>query len=230
MAAYRFGHSLLPDKMEKRSSSHHLIGEKILREVMQNPHELYRPGAIDAYTLGMVNQLSQAMDSAVTEEVTNHLFEEPINKLSGRDLAATNLQRAREHGIPGYLAYRKWCGLEITNSWDDLWKLLPNYTVHLYRSIYRNPEDIDLWSAGISENLAPGSMVGPLFTCLIASTFRNLKIGDRFWYENGGFRNSFTRSQLNEIRKYTLSRLLCNTGDNIYTIQRLAMLMPDHER
>jgi len=60
---------------------------------------------------------------------------------------------------------------------------------HLFR---RHTDDVDLWSAGISERPLPGSLVGPTFSCIIAQTFRNLRRGDRFWYENSGWSSSFT--------------------------------------
>ena len=56
----------------------------------------------------------------------------------------------------------------------------------------RSPEDIDLWSGGVSERPIPGSMVGPTFSCLIGLTFKELRYGDRFWYENSGYPSAFT--------------------------------------
>ncbi|KAL1122387.1 hypothetical protein AAG570_003792 [Ranatra chinensis] len=226
-AAFRFGHSLLPNTLQRRSPTHKLIGERRLSEMLQQPYDLYKPKAIDEYLLGMISQAVQAMDHSVTTEVTNHLFQDPARDF-GRDLASINIARGREHGIPGYVQYRKLCGLNDITDWHHLLSFMPNSTVKQYLHLYRNLEDIDLWSAGISEFPVNGSMVGAVFSCIIANTFKDLKVGDKFWYENGGLPSSFTPSQLNEIRKYSLSRLLCNTGDNIQTIQPRAMLLPNY--
>lgn len=51
---------------------------------------------------------------------------------------------------------------------------------------------MDLWSGGVSERPLPGSMVGPTFACLIGLTFKELRYGDRFWYENRGYPSQFT--------------------------------------
>jgi len=88
---------------------------------------------------------------------------------------------------------------------------------------------VDLWSAAVNEKPLPGSMVGPTFACIIAKQFRNLRKGDRYWYENGGYPSSFTLEQLSEIRKVKLSRMICDNGDDIDTIQVYAMVLPDHE-
>ncbi len=106
---------------------------------------------------------------------------------------------------------------------------MSNKTVSAYARTYSSPEDIDLWSAGISEISLPGSMVGPTFACIIGKQFHNFRFGDRFWYENGGWPSSFTLEQLEEIRKVKLSRLLCDNGDEMESMQVYAMVLPDHE-
>ena len=58
--------------------------------------------------------------------------------------------------------------------------------------VYRHPDDIDLWSAGVSERVMEGAMIGPTFACIIANQFSLLRKGDRYWYENPGFPSSFT--------------------------------------
>jgi hypothetical protein len=70
---------------------------------------------------------------------------------------------------------------------------------------HSHPDDVDLWSAGISERPMPGSMVGPTFNCLIARTFRDVRRGDRFWYENSEWPSSFTPGKYNCV-----SLRLCN--------------------
>ena len=49
-----------------------------------------------------------------------------------------------------------------------------------YSELYESPEDIDLWSAGITEIPLPGAMVGPTFACIMGRSFHNLKHGDRW--------------------------------------------------
>ena len=62
--------------------------------------------------------------------------------------------------------------------------------------MYTTPDDLDLWTAGVSERPMHGSMVGPVFGCIIGETFRDLRLGDRYWYENPDQPSSFTKGQL----------------------------------
>ena len=173
-------------------------------------------------------QVSQAMDGSMTQEVTNHLFQDS-DKHWGLDLAALNMQRGRDHGIPGYNAFREYCGLPRAHTWNELSGAFTNDSLKHFASIYASPDDLDLWTAGVSERPLPGSMVGHVFGCIIGETFRNLRYGDRFWFENPGQPGSFTAEQLREIRKIKLGRLVCDNSDSIETVQVYTMVLPDPE-
>lgn len=132
------------------------------------------------------------------------MFEDPL-KSFGADLASLNMQRGRDHGVPSYNAYREYCGLPRARTWNDLAGSFTNETLQKYARTYSSPDDIDLWSAGISERPLPGSMVGRVFGCIMGESFKNLRYGDRYWYENGGLPNSFT---LGKFTKQTINMLI----------------------
>ena len=75
--------------------------------------------------------------------------------------------------------WREFCGLPPMKTWEDLHSVMANYSVKGYAKVYASPEDLDLWSAGITERPLPGSMVGPTFACLIGKQFHNFRFGDR---------------------------------------------------
>ena len=104
---------------------------------------------------------------------------------------------------------------------------MSNRTVAAYHRLYDTPEDLELFSAGLAENPVPGGLLGPTFTCIIGRQFHNIRVGDRFWYENGGWPSSFTIEQLKEIRGFTMARLLCDNTDRIETLQLRVFVLPD---
>ena len=105
-AAFRFGHSLLPSTVERWSTNHKYIAAQRLSQMLRQPYDLYKGGYCDQYISGLMNQVSQGMDGSMSQEVTNHLFQDS-DKNWGLDLAALNMQRGRDHGIPSYNAFRE---------------------------------------------------------------------------------------------------------------------------
>ena len=75
--------------------------------------------------------------------------------------------------------------------------------------------DVDLFVGGLSETPLPGSTMGATFTCILVKGFKNLREGDRFWYERNDSYTGFTMGQLNSIRNATLARVLCDNSDGI---------------
>ena len=63
----------------------------------------------------------------------------------------------------------------------------------LFIKYLRLVTDIDVFVGGISELPEEGSILGPLFNCLIGKQFHDLKFGDRYWFENPGI-GGFTPS------------------------------------
>ncbi|XP_024938090.1 peroxidase isoform X4 [Cephus cinctus] len=227
-AAFRFGHSLLPTAVERWSKAHKFIASKRLSDLIRRPYDLYRAGVLDEYFMGLMNQVAQAMDDSITQEVTNHLFKKAGAKF-GMDLVSFNMQRGREFGIPSYMEFRKFCGLPGADTFEELFGSMPNETITRYSTIFQHPSDVDLWSGGVSEKPLPGSMLGPTFACVIATQFSYSRRGDRFWYELPNQPSSFTPEQLAEIRKSRLARLICDNTDLIDTVQLYPMVLPDHE-
>ena len=69
-------------------------------------------------------------------QVTNHLFQMPENRF-GMDLAAINMQRGREHGIPGYNEFRELCGMHRITDFAQLHDIMLNNTATIYGGVYR---------------------------------------------------------------------------------------------
>ncbi|XP_044759009.1 uncharacterized protein LOC123316826 [Coccinella septempunctata] len=229
-AAFRFGHSLVQNSYVRFDGQHRpLFNNVSLHQEQENPENIWSLGSIDRLLLGFVNQPSQRRDEFICEELTTNLFRSP-NSPFGVDLAAINIQRGRDHGIPPYTSWRKPCGLSEIKDWTDLQNVLSIDTALRLRSLYDHVDDVDLFTAGLAEKPVRGGIVGPTFACIIAQQFSNLRKGDKFWYENPGFHSSFTVDQLHQIRRITLSEILCQTMGEFETVQPFVFLSSDSFR
>ena len=227
-AAFRFGHSIIPDVIKRYDKNGNKLSSYRMAHLLRQPFELLKPGIIDTFILGLITQEANRMDPAITTELTNHLFEQPGNGF-GADLAAINVMRGRELGVPPYNAFREYCNLPRLNSFNELIGIMNNDTVRKLAQVYESVDDIDLWTGGTSEFPMPSAVVGPTFGCLIAEQFASLRKGDRFWFENKGWPSSFSPQQLEEIRKSSLARIICDNSDVIPSVQLFPMLPHDDE-
>ena len=99
-----------------------------LSDTFFDPELVYSPGKLDQFLVGLATQPSQNYDNIVSEEVTNHLFQAK-NSSFGMDLVALNIQRGRDHGLPGYTAWLRWCGLAPASeavTWAALARWIPD--------------------------------------------------------------------------------------------------------
>merc|ERR1719209_142563 len=185
-AAFRFGHTLVQGMLDlvKEVQFERKKSSTIpLSDTFFNPELHYVPGELDKFLVGLAAQPSQKYDNVVSEEVTNHLFQAK-NKRFGMDLVALNLQRGRDHGLPGYNAFRELCGLKRVKNFKGFADVMPNQIVERLELIYKDVDDVDLFIGGISESSLPGALLGPTFRCIVGDQFKRLQQGDRFYYDS----------------------------------------------
>jgi len=87
--------------------------------------------------------------------------------------------------------------------------------VRKLKSVYSSVDDVDLFVGGFMELARGDAIVGPTFKCILGDQFARLKLGDRFFYDLGAEANgtAFTPAQLQEIRKTSMARILCDNTD-----------------
>ena len=181
-AAFRFGHSLIRANLSLMDETDMHTGGKglqiPLKKVFQNPYLIKSGFTIDNLVRGMAMSPMEKMDHQISNEVANHLFEVRGKQFSGLDLAALKIQRGRDHGIPSYNKYRQMCGLLRAADFTHLTEIPPAWVDRL-KSVYKNPNDIDLFTGLLLEKKLPGAMVGPTLGCLLAIQFDQLWKCDR---------------------------------------------------
>lgn len=220
-AALRFGHTLVEPFLARFNESnfpHEQFKELPLHEAFFAPHLLAAEGGVDPLLRGLIATSSKALraDQVINSELTEHLFE--LSRDIALDLAAINIQRGRDHGLPGYNEWRKFCGLKVASTFEDLKSEIPDTKLREKLSTaYGNPSNVDLWAAGVSEQALPGGRVGPTFACLLAEQFKRTRESDRFWYQKEGV---FETRQRLELEKSSLASVLCNNGDNFKRIPK----------
>uniref|UniRef100_A0A9L0JIW5 Thyroid peroxidase n=1 Tax=Equus asinus TaxID=9793 RepID=A0A9L0JIW5_EQUAS len=213
-AAFRFGHATvhpLVRRLDARFQEHPALPRLPLHDAFFRPWRLLREGGLDPVVRGLLARPAklQVQDQLMNQELTERLF---VLANSGTlDLASLNLQRGRDHGLPGYNEWREFCGLPRLETRADLNTAIANRSIaDRIMDLYKHPDNIDVWLGGLAENFLPKARTGPLFACIIGKQMKALRDGDRFWWENS---HVFTEAQRRELARHSLSRVICdNTG------------------
>ncbi|NXY48386.1 PERM Myeloperoxidase, partial [Ceuthmochares aereus] len=209
--AFRFGHTSVRPFVSRLDEGFQPLGSFShvpLHLTFCAPWRIVMEGGIDPLIRGMLVDSAKLgkQNQLLVEELQNHLFEQ--TEIMGLDLAALNMQRGRDHGLPGYNSWRRFCGLSQPQDLEKFSEVLGSSKLaKKFMEIYGTPDNIDLWIGAVAEPFVCRSRVGPLLACIIGTQFRNLRDGDRFWWENQGV---FTPRQLNALRKTSLPAVICD--------------------
>ena len=175
-AFYRLGHALVSSELKRLDANLNRItlGHTKLRDAFFRPDRLTEGGGIEPLLRGAAKQVCQSITTGTANELRNFLF-------GNQDLAARNIQRGRDHGLPALNICRTALGLtphrsysSITSDSDIKSRLV---------SIYTSMSDIDAWVGGLAEDNIAGALVGETIQASCKKQFEAIRDGDRFWYE-----------------------------------------------
>jgi hypothetical protein len=140
---------------------------------------------------GLVSTMSRRVSLHIAKDVRRST----VASTNGMDKVVEILMRGRDHGLPGYTAWRQFCGLSPIRNFTDLSDIVSSTNIVLLASVYSNVSDIDLFTGGLAETPLKGAVVGPTIGCILAHQFSLLRKSDRFWYENDVPPSSFSRGK-----------------------------------
>uniref|UniRef100_H2ZNT3 Thyroid peroxidase n=1 Tax=Ciona savignyi TaxID=51511 RepID=H2ZNT3_CIOSA len=214
-AAFRFGHATIAPqfrRLDENFNDHPQFPSILLHDAFFSPWRMIRQGGMDPILRGLLTTfISYGFVFSTFKNVrTAKLLFKNVRHFVALDLASLNLQRGRDHALPLYNDWREECGFRRANNFSDLAGEIKDKALRdKLERLYGHPGNVDLWLAGLSEDLMNGSRTGPVFTCLLARQFKFLRDGDRFYYENPGV---FSSQQLASLNKLSFARVLCDNS------------------
>ena len=181
-AAYRYGHTTINSLLVRMDNNGDYLpqGDILLRDAFFNPTATTSAGGIEPYLIGMATVVQQDFDCKLVDDLRNFLFGVP--GAGGLDLAAINIERGRDRGLPDYNTMRTDFGLDPVVSFSQMSAdPLMNQTLEF---VYGDINKIDPWVGMLSENHMPDALFGKTAMTIIEQQFMALRDGDRFYYEN----------------------------------------------
>lgn len=121
-AAFRFGHTLINPFLYRLDENFEPIpqGHLPLHKAFFSPFRIVNEGGIDPLLRGLfgVAGKMRVPSQLLNTELTERLFS--MARTVALDLAAMNIQRGRDHGIPPYHDFRVYCNLSSAQTFEDL--------------------------------------------------------------------------------------------------------------
>lgn len=215
-AAARFGHVLINKFHYIYNEYYDLVNNyttnNMLFKYQEHPDWALR---------GSLLQNSYHSSPAINDYLNNYLFQGLSDNYKRHSLGALNIQRGRDHGLPGYCHYRVWCEIDAApaTQFSDFAEI-PEHMRDELAKLYYTPCDVDLFTGMMSELAVEDGVLGPTAACIIGEGFHSWKFGDRFFFTNTDNIAGFTEPQIEEIRsKVTMSSIICDNSD-MYVVQR----------
>ncbi|KAJ8731730.1 hypothetical protein PYW08_014460 [Mythimna loreyi] len=160
-------------------------------------------------------------DSTVSFDVANRGLPGVQEAL---DIPAGDLNKARHFGLRSYTDYvEHFEGSKITE-WEELEQFVTKANIEKLAHIFEDVRDVDLMAGlWVSKSIKGGYIPELLADILIDQWYRSVK-SDRHWYERDNRPHAFTKRQLEQIRKVSVSLLICTVGDGVDEVPKKGFL------
>merc|ERR1719239_1942301 len=211
-AAMRFGHSAINGDTNTAGPCRHELRDSIFNSTVggDNIRDI-----VSDLLQGASNSACDKIDHLVTNGMRNH---DKVRFVGGKDLAAVNIARGRDHGMPPYFKVREHFGL---SSYDPA--LFEPDVVLKLDQLYKNSRfenkagaaTMDLWVGGLAEKPHNNAKVGPIFANIIAQQFKNIKFGDRYFFTHSNKKKGARGLPLilrEMIQQRTLRDVICDNS------------------
>ena len=181
-AAYRFGHTCIPGKIEYRDEYEgHYKGSIGLFDSFFNP-SLLKDGnvTVGELLLGIYHQSCQEIDVYISDAMRNTSMDGTHLDF---DIAAFNILRGRaDHSLPNYVTLRWKMGGKPVTDWYDISS--DHEIVHRLKQAYgeKGWDKLDAWVGLLAEDHKYGASIGRTAWKIIRDQFYRLKYGDYYFY------------------------------------------------
>ncbi|MFN8353816.1 MAG: peroxidase family protein [Spirosomataceae bacterium] len=220
-AGYRIGHTMVADEIALRDNNCQEVppGDLELLDVFFTPSLVIDYGT-DVFLKGLSTHKQYETDTKINSTLRDFLFGSPTDAVRfGLDLAALNIQRGRDHGLPNYNAIRDYY---LGNPVSSFGQITSNPTIAAaLQTLYGNVNNIDLWVGALSEDRLPGKSVGRTMDAMLRAQFEKLRDGDFYFFMNDPFlpqnvRDQVRNTKLSDLIKRNTS--LTNLQNNVFFI------------
>lgn len=184
-ASFRFMHSFI-------NSEFHLYDENLKAKNVNVSDTIMNAKMLENYyddvLRGLLMQPMRLL--GYSNEILNKIFKSKHGL--GLDLLSIDIMRGRDHGIPAYHKFRKFCNMKSNiKVFNDLFPQISRAGIVQLRETYKTVYDIDLLVGGALENIVEkknetddAGFFGPTFQCIITEQFYRLKAGDFYFYSH----------------------------------------------
>ena len=221
-AGFRIGHTMVADDLSLRSNDCRVVGSGSLDllDAFFNV-DLIGQYSLEVFLKGFATHKQYETDLLVNNVLRNFLFGSPTATVrSGLDLAALNIQRGRDHGLPDYKKTRAFYTNTSIRGFAEI--TTDKILAASLQSLYGSVDNIDLWVGLLAEDKLPGKSVGKTMDAMLRTQFGTLRDGDFYFYKNDpffspAFKTTISRTRLSDIIKRNSN--LSNIQSNVFVIE-----------